>query len=176
MKKLLALLVFSIVGCYAQLSNIQPVKDREVQEGAVEVFYRLGPLPTQTEYLNIRAKVREFIWKTWNERQHGKLKLEPYTKEGNRTLVTFELMVTEGNIRRIDVSIERDYVGRNPKSEFDKQNLKDFKRYSASDIDRVKIPKDGLVKRKTIPNDVTLPATKFLIRLKDKDGKVLSEM
>ncbi len=73
MKKVLGLLVFLIVGCYAH--NVQPAKEIEVQDDVVDVFYKLKPSPTQTEYLDIQAKVREFIWKKWNSRQVGKLKL-----------------------------------------------------------------------------------------------------
>ena len=176
MKKVLTLLVFSIVGCHAQSSNIQPTKELEVQDDAVDVFYKLKPSPTQTEYLDIQAKVREFIWKKWNSRQVGKLKLESYTKEGDKTLATFEILVTEGNKQRIEVSIERDYVGRNPRAEFYKQNLKDVKKYSATDIDRIKVPKDGLVKREIISGNTVLSPKLYMIRLKDSNGKILTEI
>lgn len=176
MKKVLTLLVFSIVGCYSQSNKIQQTQESKIQDNGVEIFYKLRPSPSRTEYEDMQAKVREFIWKHWNSHQIGKLKIESYTKEGEKMLTTFEILVTEGNKQKIDVTTERFYVGQNPRSEFYKQELKDVKKYSATDIDRIKIPKDGLVKREIILGNKVLSPNLYMIRLKDSNGKVLTEI
>ena len=170
MRCTLAAFIFLVITCSGQ-SNA----NRSTNGGLDEVVYKLGPAITQTEYRDTVASVREFIWKHWTSTQGGKLKLEYYTKEGERTISRFEIKVMEDS-SAMDVNIEREYVDRNPKSESYRQHLKDTRGYSVAEIIRIRITKTGFPTKANIPPDANVSGNAYLLRLKDREGKVLSEI
>lgn len=132
MKKALQLLVLFVVGCHAQLTTEHPASSAIVQGDSDEVFYKLGPTITQTEYVNTLARVREFIWIHWTVKQIGRLNLEYYTKEGEKALSVFEINVTQDGRVLMHVTVEREFVNRNPKSSSFRQRIKNSREYSVA--------------------------------------------
>jgi hypothetical protein len=174
MKRVLALLAFLAAGCHAQSSSPQ-IENSKVIVEPVQI-YRLSPSPTQSEYLETLSKIREFVWEHWTSGRVGTVKLEAYSKEGEKTSSTFDIEFSQIGMGLVKVEIERHYVDRNPHSNTYRQTLKESRRYSATDVDRVKVPKDGLVKHQVISSNLVISARLYMLRLKDVNGKVITEI
>ena len=167
MKKIFAVIIFTVAVIHAQLPGKQALNNRDDKN---DLTYKISVSPTQNERNSIFSKVREFIWEHWTSQQIGKVKLESYTKEGGKILRTFEIKKLENGQFILDINNESNY--------FDRKNKKTFKNitsYSGENIQRIRKPKDGFVKEQVIPQTVVFSPEMYFLRIKDNNGKVLME-
>jgi hypothetical protein len=77
----------------------------------------------------------------------------------------------------LSTRIERKLIDRRAFSDpIFKGTIEDTDEYKAYEIERVEIPADGLLKRVVIPVGVKLRPDSYLLRLKDKNGKEITEL
>ncbi len=137
------------------------------------VHFKIRAIPTMKEVTETEAKVREFIWEHWKPQKQGAVKFEGYSKEGDHSVVNYQIECYENSACKLSVKIERDMVGR---GKFSKEKWKEVNEFTVETIDRVEIPKDYYSKRKLIPANSNRSAKLYRIRLKNEKGNVVSEI
>jgi hypothetical protein len=137
------------------------------------VHYKISATPTMKEVTETKAKVREFIWEHWKLQKQGTMKFEGYSKEGDHSVVNYQIKCNENSACKLSVKIEREMVGR---GKFSNERWKEVKKFIVETIDRVEIPKDFYSKRKLILENSNRSAKLYLIRLKNEKGDVVSEI
>ncbi len=176
MNKIFVLIIISTIMPFTCSDKNQSVNNTFVRNNEDEVYFKVSMSSTKDEYKNTLEKVRDFIWLHWNSHRVGKLKLESYTKEGEKILTIFEIKFNENNKQIVEVNIEGNYVDRNPNSKSYRQIFKTNNSYIAEDIVRIEMPKGNVKKRQILSKNNNDSPKLYLLRLKDEKGKVLAEI
>jgi hypothetical protein len=118
------------------------------------------------------AKVRDFIWIHWKERNLGYVEMTLRNKEGEPSTSYIFIEPDEVGVWRVAMRIERELHDRrlvgDPKRTG--EIIRQTHSYEAYLVDQVKSTKDKpVVNLKNRRND-------YLLRLKDKNGNILAEL
>jgi hypothetical protein len=129
-----------------------------------------------------KAKARGFLWQHWSEKKCGVLLLTGWSREGVRTdarykvgLVQDAMLLTVNLSRADDPSAPVDGLAV-PASGSIKRAAPESTSYLAYSVERVKpeVPYD-VATAKVIESTESLPPSKYRLRFKDKDGKVITD-
>lgn len=129
-----------------------------------------------------KAKARGFLWQHWSEKKCGELCLTGWSREGVRTdsrykvgLVQDAVLLTVNLSRTDDPSAPVDGLAV-PASGSLKRAAPESTSYLAYSVERVKpeVPYD-VATAKVIESTESLPPSKYRLRFKDKDGKVITD-
>lgn len=128
------------------------------------------------------AEARGFLWQHWSEKKCGELFLTTWSREGVRTdsrykvgLVQDAMLLTVNLSRTDDPSAPVDGLAV-PASGSIKRAAPESTSYLAYSVERVKpeVPYD-VATAKVIESTESLPPSKYRLRFKDKDGKVITD-
>lgn len=174
----LSLLLFA----YAEgkkLSLYPKDQSNSVRLKDISRYDKLGPyqVPADGENLSaVSAEVRGFIWDHWTQHRLGYVIVTFHSKEGEPSTSHMFVEPDETGIWHLSTRIERKLIDRrafsDPKFKATIEQTDEFKAY---EIERIEVPADGLSKRASIPVGVKRRPDSYLLRLKDKDGKVITE-
>lgn len=170
----LILVLFVLASCgqtKKSAENESNTSSLNVQDGIV--FYKISSTPTMKEYTETFAKFRESVWEDWKSKKQAIVKLEAYSKEGERSLSTFQIKCLEDNKCKVFVKIEREIAGR---GKFGKEKTNETVEYIAETLERVKFSEDYFAERKIIEESSNLSAIFYRVRLKDNEGKIITEI
>ncbi len=107
------------------------------------------------------AKIREFIWSHWTEKQCGKLLIHAVSKEG---------VVSDSNDRIILAGGKPVFIGAISRSDGPSSS------YEAYAVERVSLGLSySMADAKLIPSERTVAPSEYRLRLRDKDGKVIAD-
>lgn len=129
-----------------------------------------------------KAEARGFLWQHWSEKKCGILFLTGWSREGVRTdsrykigLVQDAMLLTVNLSRTDDPSAPVDGLAV-PASGSIKRAAPESTSYLAYSVERVKpeVPYD-VATAKVIESTESLPPSKYRLRFKDKDGKVITD-
>lgn len=118
------------------------------------------------------AEIREFLWNHWQQRRLGQVTVTQYSREGEPRTSSYFVEPDEKGTWHIAVKIDRTLVDRGRA----KSQRHESVEYVAYSVERIEVPKDGLTARVPIPEGETRPPQSYLLALKDKRGKALSEI
>jgi hypothetical protein len=128
------------------------------------------------------AEARGFLWQHWSEKKCGELFLTTWSREGVKTdsrykigLVQDAMLLTVNLSRTDDPSAPVDGLAV-PASGSAKKTAPESTSYLAYGVERIKpeVPYD-VATAKMIESTESLPPTKYRLRFKDKDGKVITD-
>jgi hypothetical protein len=128
------------------------------------------------------AEARGFLWQHWSEKKCGELFLTTWSREGVRTdsrykvgLVQDAILLTVNLSRADDPSAPVDGLAV-PASGTVKKTSPENTSYLAYSVERIKpeVPYD-VATAKVIESTESLPPSKYRLRFKDKDGKVITD-
>jgi len=129
-----------------------------------------------------KAEARGFLWQHWSEKKCGELFLTAWSREGVRTdshykvsLVRDAMLLTVDLSRADDPSVPVDGLAV-PASGGIKLAAPESTSYLAYSVERVEpdVPYD-VATAKVIESAKSLPSSKYRLRFKDKDGKVITD-
>ena len=128
------------------------------------------------------AKARGFLWQHWSEKKCGELFLTTWTIEGVRGDSRYRIsLVQDAMLLTVDSSSADDpsapvYALAVPASGRIPKTAPESSSYQAYSIERVKpeVPYN-VATAKVIDNTDSLPPSKYRLRFKDKDGKVITD-
>lgn len=118
------------------------------------------------------AEIREFLWNHWQQRRLGQATVTRYSREGEPSTSSYFVEPDENGIWYIAVKIDRTLVDRGGSKGQHQESVE----YDAYFVERIEVPKDGLTARVPIPAAETRSPQSYLLALKDKSGKALSEI
>jgi len=129
------------------------------------------------------AEAREFLWSHWLNKNCAELFLTTWSREGVRTDSHYKIEKIGSNgivlrvtlSRKDDPSAPVDGLAVPPSGQIPR-TVSETDSYQASTIERieVRVPFD-VEKAKTIPESEVVPPSKYHLRFKDKDGKVITD-
>src|SRR6266496_2413583 len=128
------------------------------------------------------AKARGFLWQHWSEKKCGALFLTTWSREGVRgdsrykvDLVQDAMLLTVNLSSADDPSAPLDGLAV-PASGSIKRAAPESTSYLAHSVERIKpeVPYD-VATAKVIESTESLPPSKYRLRFKDKDGKVITD-
>lgn len=128
------------------------------------------------------AKARGFLWQHWSEKKCGELFLTAWSREGVRTDSRYKIgpvhdamLLTVNLSRTDDPSAPVDGLAV-PASGTVKKTSPESTSYRAYSVERVRpeVPYD-VATAKVIESTESLPPSKYRLRFKDKDGKVITD-
>jgi hypothetical protein len=128
------------------------------------------------------AEARGFLWQHWSEKRCGELFLTAWSREGVRTDSRYKIgpvqdamLLTVNLSRTDDPSAPVDGLAV-PASGTVKKTSPESTSYLAYSVERVRpeVPYD-VATAKVIENTESLPPSKYRLRFKDKDGKVITD-
>jgi len=120
----------------------------------------------------MESDAREFLWSHWHQRRLGHVMVTQYSKEGEPSTSSYFVEPDQKGIWHIAVKIERTLVER----EGSKSQHQESVEYKAYLVERIEVPKDGLTARVSIPEGEMRSPQSYLLALKDKTGKALTEI
>ena len=119
----------------------------------------------------MNAEIRAFIWNHWYQRRLGQLTAIYYSREGDRSDVSYFVEPNEGGVWHLAVTIDRTLRNRRGPGQH-----RESVAYEARDVDRIEIPKTGLAERVEIPEKAKRRPQSYHLVLKDETGKTLTEL
>jgi len=128
------------------------------------------------------ARAREFLWLHWSEKKCARLDLTTWSREGERTVSQYSIDFDEAGASVLRVTLSRDNDPSGPVSGLAvpdgvavQRQLPSSNSYEAYTVERV-TPTVPFVAEdaKPIPSGKQVKATRYLLRFKDKTGKVLT--
>lgn len=129
-----------------------------------------------------KAEARGFLWQHWSQKKCGELFLTGWSREGVKTdsrykvgLVQDAMLLTVNLSRADDPSAPVDGLAV-PASGSIMRAVPESTSYQAYSVERVKpeVPHD-VATAKVIESAESLPPSKYRLRFKDKDGKVITD-
>ena len=120
----------------------------------------------------LEADIREFLWNHWQQRRLGHVMVTQYSKEGEPSTSSYFVEPDEKGIWHITVKIDRTLVDRGGSKSQHQESVE----YEAYLVERIEVPKDGLTARVSIPEGEMRSPQSYLLALKDKTGKALTEI
>jgi hypothetical protein len=130
------------------------------------------------------AAVREFVWRHWSDHKCGELFLTTWSREGVRTDSHYKIEVIRSNAmmltgtfsRREDPDAPVDALAIPASGHPVQKTAVETSSYQAYGIERVKLEVPFILeKAKRIPDEKVVPPSKYHLRFRDKDGKVIAE-
>jgi hypothetical protein len=126
---------------------------------------------------------REFLWRHWTDKKCGELFLTTWSKEGVRTDSHYRIEMTHPNATMLTVTLSRRddptaavYALAVPSSGRIERTPPETTSYRAYIIERVKPEVPYFVeKAKLIPKDKVVPPSKYRLRFRGEDGKVITD-
>jgi photosystem II stability/assembly factor-like uncharacterized protein len=118
------------------------------------------------------ASIREFLWQHWRGQRYGRISATWYSREGEPSTSSFFVEPDAGGNWNLSVEIIRSLNGRGGSSWQSRESVN----YSAYSVERIEIPKDGLTPRTTIPKEQPRSPESYRLMLKDRNGKILTEI
>ena len=155
----IALALFLIGQCYSMSGlKAQPFQSSERD---LSRYDRIGPfnVPVGENPSTVSAKVRDFIWEHWEQHRLGYAVVTFHSKEGEPSTSHIFVEPDESGVWHLSVSIERELI--------DRRGWSDPK-YRGKKIHQTDSYKAYAIKR--LPDKDS-----YHLRLKDKDGKVITE-
>jgi hypothetical protein len=135
----------------------------------------------------IETNIREFLWENWRDGRPAEISVTDQNLEGEETRTTYKLRPKGKGKSEITIKVRKLVIDpKNPDSpcggkNFVRQNFE----YKAATLERVKVDSDQDARELMAipesnspllaPADTTTPGSYF-IRLKDKKGKVVSQI
>jgi hypothetical protein len=128
------------------------------------------------------AEARGFLWQHWSEKKCGELFLTTWSREGVRTDSRYKvgpvrdaMLLTVNLSRADDPSAPVDGLAV-PASGSVKKTAPESTSYLAYSVERIKpeAPYD-VATAKVVESTESLPPSKYRLRFKDKDGKVITD-
>lgn len=150
-------------------TNIE--KDGSTIKDIDTLKYSYTSTPTNIEVQETLSKVRGAIWEYWCLQKEGIVIFEAYSKEGEKSVTNFHVTTLGQGKWQIIVRTEskiRKQGGRSATN--------NITEYTAMAVDRIEVPKDGLVKRQIISQNIKRNSKSYRIRLKDAKETVLLEI
>lgn len=129
------------------------------------------------------ADARGFLWQHWSEKKCGELFLITWSRDGVRTDSRYKIGLAQDDAMLLTVNLSRtddpaapvDGLAV-PASGSIKQAAPESTSYLAYSVERVKpeVPYD-VATAKVIESTESLPPSRYRLRFKDKDGKVITD-
>ena len=116
------------------------------------------------------AKGREFIWTHWKSKHAGKLKLEQYTKEGEKMLTTYEIGSEESGNWFVRVESENIYISRRTSPNKTYQESQNRSCMSVR-VERLDFTQNGLKEGQIISEELTRSAGSYRLRFLGSNGE-----
>jgi hypothetical protein len=131
------------------------------------------------------AEARLFLWSHWSENKCGELFLTAWSKEGVRTDSHYKIETTHENRMVLTVTL---HTSEDPNGPVDalavtasghiaRQPVNDeTSSYQAYGVERVRPDVPFILeKAKLVPTNKVVPPSKYLLRFRDKDDKVIAD-
>jgi hypothetical protein len=181
-KVVLGLAAWLLFFAYAEGSNLslaQNGKSTSVKLKNISRYDKLGPyeVPVGGKNLSaVEAEVCEFIWEHWTQHRLGYVIVTFHSIEGEPSTSQMFVEPDEAGLWHLSTRIERKLIDRRAFSDPKfKGTVEQTDEYKAYEIERIEVPANGLSKRVVIPASVKRRLDSYLLRLKDKDGKEITE-
>ncbi len=130
------------------------------------------------------AEAREFLWRHWSDRRCGELFLKAWTREGVRTDSHYKIEATHSQKMMLSVTLSRtddpsapvDGLAVPSSGTVSVATPPETVSYQAYTVERVKPDVPYFIdKAKRISDNKAMTPLKYLLRFRDKDGKVITD-
>ena len=142
-------------------------------------YDRFGPyrVPIDGESLRaIPAEARGFIWEHWVNHRLAKVIVTFRSLEGEPSTSEMFVEPDDAGVWHLSTTIERKLIDRRAFSDPKfKGTIEQTDKYEAYIIERIEVPSNGLSERIVISPDLKRGPESYVLRFRDKEGRVITE-
>jgi hypothetical protein len=180
MGRKLYLLILCVFALALDVTAQGQVTKCQLKERSLNRYEKAGPytvLPTAENAASVEAEMRDFLWQHWHKRQLGYLSATFYSKEGDATTSSYFVEPDKFGNWHIEVVIESTRLVRSGiRGNQSSKNKTRKTCYAAFSIERVEVRDKVGQSSLIIPEEDNRSPQSYTLRLKDRNGTVLTEI